>query len=364
MDHRDRGDVRHLHGGAGHHGGERVAAAHREHVSATTDEATWALTSYLVANAIILPMTGWLAPQVRPQAAADAVDVGLHPRIVLCGLAPNLASLVIFRIIQGATGGALQPLSQAVLLEAFKPEDRGKAMGFWGLGIVVAPILGPVFGGWVTENYNWRWVFYINMPVGAIRCHDAAYVFDPPYPKRSQGHRLLGHGHAGRLASARCSSCSTRGSRKTGSRKMQVQISRLKLEFELANLSKTKHGYWLEARYPFWLGSLSDSLLGRGFSNPQFIPTLRMEQVWFPSLLQDAAFEDGKLTEYNTASRFVHRVTAGFAYVPTPLVRFTLAYEYTWTNDGKSLGGVTNFLPARANEDHAHGLLAGVSFGF
>jgi hypothetical protein len=89
-----------------------------------------------------------------------------------------------------------------------------------------------------------------------------------------------------------------------------------------------------------------------------------MEQVWFPSLLQDAAFEDGKLTEYNTASRFVHRVTAGFAYVPTPLVRFTLAYEYTWTNDGKSLGGVTNFLPARANEDHAHGLLAGVSFGF
>jgi hypothetical protein len=136
------------------------------------------------------------------------------------------------------------------------------------------------------------------------------------------------------------------------------------LEFELANLSKTKHGYWLEARYPFWLESLNDSLLGRGFSNPQFIPTLRMEQVWFPSLLQEAAFEDGKLTEYNTASRFVHRVTAGFAYVPTPLVRFTLAYEYTWTNDGKSLGGVTNFLPARDNEDHAHGLLAGVSFGF
>ena len=136
------------------------------------------------------------------------------------------------------------------------------------------------------------------------------------------------------------------------------------LDFELANLSQTKHGYWLEARYPFWLDNLSDTFWGRGFSNPQFIPTLRWEQVWFPSLLQGATFEDGKLTEFKTASRFVHRITAGFAYVPTPLVRFSLAYEYTWTNSGQSLGGVTNFLPARANEDHAHAILAGMSFGF
>ena len=136
------------------------------------------------------------------------------------------------------------------------------------------------------------------------------------------------------------------------------------VNFKLANLSQTKHGYWLEARYPFWLDSLSDTLWGRGFNNPQFIPTLRWEQVWFPSLLQEAKFEDGKLTEFKTASRFVHRITAGFAYVPTPLVRFSLAYEYTWTNSGKSLGGVTNFLPARASEDHAHALLAGMSFGF
>jgi len=136
------------------------------------------------------------------------------------------------------------------------------------------------------------------------------------------------------------------------------------LEFELANLSKTKHGYWLEARYPFWLDSLSDTFLGRDFSNPQFIPTLRWEQVWFPGLLQRAEFEDGKLTDFKTSSRFVNRATAGFAYVPTPLVRFSLAYEYTWTNAGQSLGGVTNFLPARAGEDHAHGFLAGVSFGF
>jgi DHA2 family multidrug resistance protein len=104
---------------------------------------------------------------------------------VLCGLAPNLTMLVIFRILQGATGGALQPLSQAVLLESFKPEERGKAMGFWGLGIVVAPILGPVVGGWITENYDWRWVFYINLPVGAISLTMIQlYVFDPPYLKK------------------------------------------------------------------------------------------------------------------------------------------------------------------------------------
>src|SRR5207253_1148989 len=100
----------------------------------------------------------------------------------LCGIAPNLWSLILFRILQGATGGALQPLSQAVLLEAFAPEDRGKAMGFWALGIVVAPILGPVLGGWLTDNYSWRWVFYINIPVGiASIVMTKMYIFDPPY---------------------------------------------------------------------------------------------------------------------------------------------------------------------------------------
>src|SRR5439155_1068365 len=90
--------------------------------------------------------------------------------------------LVAFRIMQGATGGCLQPLSQAVLLEAFPPQDRGKAMGFWALGIVVAPILGPVLGGWLTDNYSWRWVFYINIPVGiASIVMTKLYIFDPPY---------------------------------------------------------------------------------------------------------------------------------------------------------------------------------------
>ena len=154
-------------------------------MSATTDEATWVLTSYLVANAIILPMTGWLASVLGRKKLLMWSTMGFTAASLLCGIAPNLASLVIFRIIQGATGGALQPLSQAVLLESFKPEERGRAMGFWGLGIVVAPILGPVFGGWITENYNWRWVFYINLPVGAISLlMIQMYVFDPPYLKK------------------------------------------------------------------------------------------------------------------------------------------------------------------------------------
>jgi len=100
----------------------------------------------------------------------------------MCGLAPNLPFLILFRIIQGATGGGLQPLSQAIMLEAFPPEQRGKAMAFWGLGIVVAPMLGPVLGGWITDNYSWRWIFYINLPIGiAALLMSKTFIFDPGY---------------------------------------------------------------------------------------------------------------------------------------------------------------------------------------
>src|SRR5436190_3089183 len=151
-------------------------------LSASIDEATWALTSYLVANAIILPMTGWLASTFGRKRLLILSVVGFTASSFLCGLAPTLGMLIVFRILQGATGGALQPLSQAVLLEAFPPQDRGKAMGFWALGIVVAPILGPVLGGWLTDNYSWRWVFYINIPVGiASIVMTKLYIFDPPY---------------------------------------------------------------------------------------------------------------------------------------------------------------------------------------
>ena len=155
-------------------------------MSATTDEATWALTSYLVANAIVLPMTGWLASTFGRKRLLMLSITGFTLSSFLCGMAPNLASLIVFRIIQGTTGGALQPLSQAVLLESFRPEDRGRAMGFWGLGIVVAPILGPVVGGWLTETYSWRWVFYINLPVGIVSIvMTRLFVFDPPYLRRA-----------------------------------------------------------------------------------------------------------------------------------------------------------------------------------
>ena len=153
-------------------------------LSATIDEATWGLTSYLVANAIILPMTGWLATVFGRKNLLLWSTIGFTVSSFLCGIAPNLESLIVFRILQGATGGALQPLSQAVLLEAFPPQDRGKAMAFWGLGIVVAPILGPVVGGWLTDTYSWRWVFYINLPVGiASIVMTRMFVFDPPYLK-------------------------------------------------------------------------------------------------------------------------------------------------------------------------------------
>jgi MFS transporter, DHA2 family, multidrug resistance protein len=151
-------------------------------LSASIDEATWALTSYLVANAIILPMTGWLASMFGRKRLLMASVGGFTVSSFLCGLAPNLPMLIVFRCLQGATGGAMQPLSQAVLLEAFPPQDRGKAMGFWGLGIVVAPIFGPVLGGWLTDNYTWRWVFYINIPVGiASLIMTRLYIFDPAY---------------------------------------------------------------------------------------------------------------------------------------------------------------------------------------
>jgi MFS transporter, DHA2 family, multidrug resistance protein len=151
-------------------------------LSASIDEATWALTSYLVANAIVLPMTGWLASMFGRKRLLMLSVVGFTGASFLCGLAPTLGLLIFFRILQGATGGALQPLSQAVLLEAFPPQDRGKAMGFWGLGIVVAPILGPVLGGWLTDTYSWRWVFYINIPVGiASIVMTKLYIFDPSY---------------------------------------------------------------------------------------------------------------------------------------------------------------------------------------
>ncbi len=157
-------------------------------LSASIDEATWVLTSYLVANAIVLPITGWLANYFGRKNLLMMSVTGFTISSFFCGFATSLPMLIVFRVIQGTAGGALQPLSQAVLLESFPAEQRGRAMGFWGLGIVVAPILGPVLGGWVTDSYSWRWVFYINIPVG-IACiiMTKLFIFDPPYIRRRAG---------------------------------------------------------------------------------------------------------------------------------------------------------------------------------
>jgi MFS transporter, DHA2 family, multidrug resistance protein len=154
-------------------------------LSSSTDEATWTLTSYLVANAIVLPMTGWLASNFGRKRLLMLSVLGFTTASFFCGLAPTLGFLIAFRVIQGACGGGLQPLSQAILLEAFPPHKRGQAMAFWALGIVVAPMLGPVAGGWLTDNYSWRWVFYINIPIGLIALIlTRLYVFDPHYLRR------------------------------------------------------------------------------------------------------------------------------------------------------------------------------------
>lgn len=160
-------------------------------LSATTEEATWVLTSYLVSNAIILPVTGWLSVYFGRKCLL-MLCIGLFTAAsVLCGLAPDLGFLIVARIAQGFGGGVLLPISQAVLLESFPPERRGVAMATFGMGVIVAPILGPTLGGWITDNFSWRWIFYINLPVGiAAILLINAFIEDPDYIKHARIERV------------------------------------------------------------------------------------------------------------------------------------------------------------------------------
>lgn len=166
-------------------------------LSATPEEATWVLTSYLVSNAIVLPMTAWLGSQFGRKRFLIACIVVFTLASALCGAATSLGMLVMARILQGAGGGALQPIAQAVLMESFPPARRGTAMAAFAMGVIVAPILGPTLGGWITDNYSWRWVFYINLPVGAVAIlMTHAFIEDPPYIRAARQRRVdyLGFG--------------------------------------------------------------------------------------------------------------------------------------------------------------------------
>ncbi|MEJ2223698.1 MAG: DHA2 family efflux MFS transporter permease subunit [Syntrophobacterales bacterium] len=156
-------------------------------LSAGVDEATWVLTAYLVSNAVVLPITGWLSALFGRKRFLMICLVLFTVASMLCGSAPNLESLIVFRVFQGIGGGALQPISQAILLESFPVRERGMAMAVWGIGVIFAPIVGPLLGGWITDNLSWRWAFYINFPIGVLSLiMTALFIFDPKYIKEQK----------------------------------------------------------------------------------------------------------------------------------------------------------------------------------
>lgn len=151
-------------------------------LSATVDEATWVLTSYLVSNAIVLPLSGWFSSLMGRKRFYMMCVTLFTLSSLLCGFAPSLTMLIVFRILQGIGGGALQPISQAILVESFPRHKQGMAMAVYGMGVVVAPVIGPTLGGWITDNYSWRWIFLINLPVGALSLTlTSMLISDPPY---------------------------------------------------------------------------------------------------------------------------------------------------------------------------------------
>src|ERR1041385_8156957 len=137
-------------------------------LSVSQDESTWVLTSYLITNAIVMPITGWLAGRFGRKRLFLSCVVAFTVVSLLCGLAPSLPALILLRALQGAAGGGLQPTGQAILNDAFPAEQRGMATAVYAVAVVVAPAVGPMLGGWIADNLDWRWVFLINVPVGAV----------------------------------------------------------------------------------------------------------------------------------------------------------------------------------------------------
>jgi DHA2 family multidrug resistance protein len=151
-------------------------------LGASNDQSTWVLTSYLVSNAIILPISGWIAGAIGRKRFFMACLGVFTVSSLLCGIAPSLGSLLLFRVLQGAGGGGLQPMAQAILADTFPPQQRGLAFALYGITAIMAPTIGPTLGGWITFNYSWRWIFFINLPVGVATWFLVRrFVEDPPY---------------------------------------------------------------------------------------------------------------------------------------------------------------------------------------
>src|SRR5271157_1657147 len=154
-------------------------------LSAGQDESTWVLTSYLVSNAIILPLSGWLSSIMGRKNFYMSCVALFTVSSFLCGLSPNLATLIVCRVLQGIGGGGLQPSEQAILADTFPPAKRGMAFAVYGIAVVTAPAIGPTLGGWITDNFTWRWIFFINIPVGILSLLlTSRLIQDPPYLKR------------------------------------------------------------------------------------------------------------------------------------------------------------------------------------
>jgi MFS transporter, DHA2 family, multidrug resistance protein len=157
-------------------------------LGASNDQSTWVLTSYLVSNAIVLPVSGWFASVLGRKRFFLSCLVIFTVSSLLCGIAPSLAAIIVFRILQGAGGGGLQPMAQAILADTFPPEQRGLAFALYGVTAIIAPTIGPTLGGWITDNYSWRWIFFINLPVGILTLMLVfRLVEDPPWLKRARG---------------------------------------------------------------------------------------------------------------------------------------------------------------------------------
>src|SRR5579872_3510058 len=157
-------------------------------LSATQDEMGWVLTSYIVAAAITIPLTGWLAGELGRRKVFLVSIFIFTVASALCGVATSLYQIVLFRFLQGVGGAALVPLSQAVLFDINPPKDFGRAMAIWGIGVTLGPILGPALGGWLTDNYSWRWVFYINLPIGVLAF--AGLFFTMPESRNAKSSRF------------------------------------------------------------------------------------------------------------------------------------------------------------------------------